>query len=177
MADKNVPVEGYTDITKEYETQQKNINKHISNVELRQQELKNYIADIDSNIKFIQNLLQTEKDNEKSRMLRGAVSKNIELLTKLYSVYREYEDVKVKYVKETSSTMNFKHRLIEVDIRRIDEKLEGSDTDFMDVMKKVMDVFGGGADSTQPNKLSGKKVPLIESLQNEIVEEDKAYDL
>ncbi len=166
--------EQYKYINADYEGQRKDILKNISNVELRQQEIQNYITDIDTNIQTIRGMLVGEKDREKSRMLRGALSTNIELLMKMYSVYREYEDVKVKYVKENSTVINSKHRILEIDIRRIDEKIEGSDNDFADVMRQTMLMFSKFGEKQSQ---AGTRVAISEDVQNQMISEDKAYEL
>lgn len=164
--------EDYDYIESDFTSQKAKLEQKIANVELRQQELQNYIADLDSNITYLRGLLPNEKDKEKNRLLRGAISKNIELLARLYSTYREYEDVKVKYYKIISDDTHKKHSLIAVDIRRIDEKVKDiDDTDFLGVMKEMMNLVSG------VQKKHEGLIPLSEDVQREMETEDEAYKL
>lgn len=164
--------DNYDFIDTDFDSQRKKLEKQITGVELRQQEIQRHIADIDSNIQYLNQYLQSQKDKEKQRIIRGSIAKHIELIAKLYSVNREYEDVKVKYLKDISSNIYQKHHLISVDIRRIDEKVDKfDDTDYMGVMKQVMDLI-----STERSKFDGK-IPLSEEVQKEMENEDEAYKL
>jgi len=164
--------DNYDFIDTDFDSQRKKLEKQITNVELRQQEIQRHIADIDNNIQYLNQYLQTQKDKEKQRITRGAIAKHIELIAKLYSVNREYEDVKVKYFKDISTNIYQKHHLISVDIRRIDEKVDKlDDTDYIGVMKQVMDLI-----STERHKFDGK-IPLSEEVQKEMENEDEAYKL
>jgi len=164
--------DSYDFIETDFSDHKKKLEKHIIGVELKQQELQRHISDIDGNIQFLNQYLQAEKDQEKQRVVRGAVAKNIELIAKLYSVNREYEDVKVKYLKDISTNIYQMHHLVSVDIRRIDEKIEKlDDGDFVGVMKQVMDLI------THERKLHEGKIPLSEDVQIEMEKEDEAYKL
>lgn len=164
--------EDYDYIESDFSDIKKKMEQKIANTELRQQELQNYIADLDQNIVYLRGLLPHEKDKEKNRMIRGAISKNIELLSRLYSTYREYEDVKVKYFKIISDDTHKMHHLIAVDIRRIDEKVKDiDDTDFLGVMKEMMSLVSG------VRKKHEGLIPLSEDVQIEMEKEDEAYKL
>lgn len=164
--------EDYDYIDSDFTDQKVKLEQKIANVELRQQELQNYIADLDQNIVYMRGLLPNEKDKEKQRMIRGGIAKNIELLQKLYSTYREYEDVKVKYYKIISDDTHKKHHLIAVDIRRIDERVKDiDDTDFLGVMKEMMKLVTGVQEKHQG------MIPLSEDVQKEMENEDEAYKL
>jgi len=165
------------EIRKDYDDHRDELKKQISVVELRQNEIQNYIMDLDANVVYLRAMIQTEKDAQKSKAYRGAIASNIDLLVKLYSVNKEYEDVKVKYYKESSTTLNLKHRLIEIDIRKINEKMDITDKDFMDVMKTVMDLFSANNKRVLIDESSNERITVAEKLQNEIVTEDKVYDL
>lgn len=164
--------EYHSGIEQDFATQKKELQNSISGVKIKQQEIQKYIADIDSNVQYLQGLLPSEKDKEKSRLIRGAISKNIDLLAKLYSVNREYEDVKVKYFKNISDDLYKMHHLVSVEIRKIDEKVkEIDDTDFIGVMKQLMDLVSG------EQKKHGGSIPLSEDLQKEMEEEAPEYTL
>jgi len=164
--------DSYDFIETDFTEQKKKLEKQIIGVELKQQEIQKHIADIDSNIQYLNQYLQSEQDKEKQRIIRGAIAKNIELIAKLYSVNREYEDVKVKYFKDISSNIYQMHHLVSVDIRRIDEKVDKiDDGDFVGVMKQVMDLI------SSERSLHEGKIPLSEDVQRDMEKEDEAYKL
>ena len=165
-------LDSYDYIEGDYTNERKNIEKQIGVIEIRQQEIQNYIATIDQNITFMNGLLQQgETNKDKVRAIRGALGKNIETLTKLYQVYREYEDTKQRYHKLLSENMYKMHHLISVDIRRIDEKLEKmGDGDFFGIFKEFANIMG-------EKKECDTRIPVSEDLNRELGEDDPNYKL
>lgn len=162
----------YDYIETDYTGERKKIEKQIGVIEVRQQEIQNYIAQIDQNITFMQGLLQQgEQNKDKVRAIRGALGKNIETLTKLYSIYREYEDTKQKYHRLLSDNIYKMHHLISVDIRRIDEKLEKmGDGDFFGVFKEFVNIMGS-------KKECDTRIPISEDVNRELGDESPDYKL
>ena len=165
-------LDSYDYIETDYTDERKDIEKQIGVIEIRQQEIQNYIATIDQNITFMNGLLQqSETNKDKIRAIRGALGKNIETLTKLYQVYREYEDTKQRYHKLLSENMYKMHHLISVDIRRIDEKLEKmGDGDFFGIFKEFVNIMS-------EKKECDTRIPVSEDLNRELGEDDPNYKL
>lgn len=127
---------------------EKTLTKQIDHIVLRQQELQKHIANLESNIQNLHHIIALEKQQPKPNFGRikdcyTSVTKTIELIGKIYDTYRAFEDVKFKYHKQISES-NFRYvHLIEVDIRRIEEKMM-SETDsggFMEVLNVLMEGF------------------------------------
>lgn len=136
----------YDHITEEFDLQKNILERQISGIELRQQELQLHISHIEQANNHLDLLIQQEKDKRKKGGLFNAKTRNIELLTKLYSVYREFEDTKYKYHNNISDIITKEHRLIEVDIRRIDDKVDKmTGDDMVDMFKNLSSLFGKNA--------------------------------
>lgn len=134
----------YKHIKEDYENQELIIKNQIVLIESRQQELQNYIVTIDAGINHLQTIIMIEEkkkpiDYDKISRLRGSITKNIQMLNDLYQTYKEYEAVKFKYIQELG-TSNLKfHHLLEVEIRRIDEKLDKNvDLEFIDIIQHMI---------------------------------------
>jgi hypothetical protein len=163
----------YDYIGDDFSKQKSELEKQIIVMTTRQSEIQNHILAIEQNISFLNSYIAKNKeDQEKQRVGRGAISKNIELLAKLYQVYREFEDTKVRYYKNISDDTYRFHHLISVDIRRIDEKfsaVEGGD--FFGVIKEMMNLI------QHVQNEHGGKIPLTEDLQGDLVKTNPEYDL
>ncbi|MDX1700766.1 MAG: hypothetical protein R3250_09120 [Melioribacteraceae bacterium] len=162
----------YDYIETDFSNEKKDILKQIGVIEVRQQEIQNYIATIDQNVTYLNGLLQQGMENkDKIRAVRGAIGKNIDTLTKLYSIYREYEDTKQRYHKLLSDNMYKMHHLISVDIRRIDEKLEKiGDGDFFGVFNEFVRIMGD-------KKECDTRIPITEDVNVELGKEKADYKL
>jgi hypothetical protein len=115
------------------------LEKQITLVELRQQELQNYMSIIDGHITHFDNAAnheaqQNKPDYAKLNKLRAASAKNIEIITDLHNSYKEYETVKFRYFKEISDNNYKKNRLISVDIKRLGTS-EEMGTEFYEIMR------------------------------------------
>ena len=152
----------YDHITDEFNFQKETLERQISVIEVRQQEIQMKISEIENANNHLDILIQTEKDPKRKNSYYSAKVRNIELMTKLYDCYRSFEDVKFKYYNNISDIIHKSHRLIEVEIRKIDEKLAKLDDDgLVDVLKNVSQLF------IQSNN-SGNSVPLPTEVQSEI---------
>ena len=144
----------YDHITDDFEFQKETIEKQISVIEIRQQEIQMRISEIENANSHLDVLIQTEKDNRKKSAFYSAKVRNIELMTKLYDCYRSFEDVKYKYYNGISDIIYKSHRLIEVEIRKIDERVAKLDDDgLVDVLKNVSQLFIQSNNSEQPNQI------------------------
>ena len=170
--DGNGVTDTYDYIETDFSKERKDIEKQISVIEVRQQEIQNHIASIDSNVVYLNGLLQQGVENkDKIRAIRGAIGKNIDTLAKLYSIYREYEDTKQKYHRLVSDNMYKMHHLISVDIRRIDEKLEKmGDGDFFGVFSEFVNIMSG-------KKECDSRIPISEDINKELADERPDYKL
>ena len=149
--------------------------KQIDNIVLRQQELQAYITEVDQSIKGLKSYIIREKqaqppNQDKIKNCQIAISRHIELISKLYESYRSFEETKFKYQKQISES-NFKYiHMIEIDIRRIEEKLDNtlSDSSFSEVMHALVEGF------KNVNK-SGSD-PIIQKSEQDLLE-DPSYKM
>lgn len=155
----------YDHITEEFDIQKDLLERQIIGIELRQQEIQSHITSIEAANNQLDIMINQEKDNRKKGSYFAAKVRNIELLTKLYSVYREFEDSKFKYHNNMSDIIYKGHRLIEVDIRKLDEKLDSmTGDDMVDMFKNL-------------NKLFSSNKQLSPEIENEIIVEEDEYKL
>lgn len=150
------------------------LEKQIENITLRQQELQNHISRLESNVMHLEQIVATEKQQPKPNhdRIKGcyiAISKNIELIAKLYECYNRFEDVKFKYHKQISES-NYKYiHLLEVEIRRIEESLDRDieSGGFSEVMRVLMEGFKQSA---------SQKAEMIKEYEEDL-NEDPQYKL
>ena len=137
----------YDHITDEFNLQKETLERQIINIEIRQQEIQNLIVTIENANNYLDTLIKQEKDNRRKASLYGAKTKNVELLTKLYDTYNRFEDVKFKYHNNISDIMFKSHRLIEVEIRKIDEKLNNlNNNDLVEMFNTMSKMFSNNSD-------------------------------
>lgn len=142
------------EIGKAYDTIKSDLEKQITNIELRQQELQQYITKIDSGINQLQMLLDKEKDQHKIKSFRNALTHNIELISKLYDTYKEYETVKFRYFKEIDDNNDKKHNLLAVKIRQLDIKADFvNDDGFIQMMQMLSNLKNEESSNTDEDSV------------------------
>lgn len=128
-------------IINSFENISTDLEKQISLITQRQQELQNYMVMIDNHINHFDQMIhkesqKTNPDYKKIANYRSASFKNIELMTVLHNSYKEYEAVKFRYFKEISDNNYKKQKLINVDIKRIGTN-EQVGAEFYDIMRNL----------------------------------------
>ena len=119
------------------------VENDINGIIIRQQEIQNFISSVETSISDIeQNLLREKRSKtpnyESMKALRGALSKNIELVKDLYDSYRGFEDSKVKYRKLISDAKLNYQQLVKVKIRQLDIKSEKvDDTTLISLLRNI----------------------------------------
>lgn len=156
----------YLDIKKDESNRRKELEKQITNLENRQQELQYYITLLDQNVKDFETLILHEKQQpspnyQQINTNQIIISKNIELLTKVYTTYREYEDIKFKCRKEINDSSFKTTHLLNVSIRQLDEKTDKlSDGDFVAMLSSLTDMIKKQANTNAPSTNSDLENPL-----------------
>lgn len=117
-------VKEYSNIKKEFNDQQNELKQQIDHISLRQLDIQNHIMTIEYANQNLMTMIQNEKDNSQKGKYYSGVKSNISLLTELHSVYKDYESVKCQYYKNITDLTYKKNHLVEVEIRRLDEKVE-----------------------------------------------------
>lgn len=119
------------------------IEHQISNIELRQQELQGYITTIQTAVNAIEQQISVEErksspNYQQIHSWRGAIFKNIELISKLYDTYKEFENVKIRCQKEINDSSYKTFHLVEVSIKQLDHKFDNlKDTNIITVLMEL----------------------------------------
>ena len=156
--------EDYDSIRESFVKTEQQLEKQITHIEYKQNELQNYITTIDNAISHIEQTIakeqQTPKPNQdRIRGLRSSVSKNVELVTKLYDSYKEFESVKFRYHKELSDNNYRSQRLIELELKKMDDRSNSLGQEFYNIMRNLAGLQKND-DDMDPELLEQAKVPL-----------------
>lgn len=147
---------------------------HITNLNLRMQEIHTYILSINQNITQLENIVvfeqsQKQPNYDKIRKLRDAITKNVELISTLYDTYRGFEETKFKYNKEINDNSYKYHHLVAVDLQRLNKKMDDAGHLFFQIMESINKGFSYNKDPLD----DGPKSPLLEQADTELEEDDK----
>lgn len=119
-----MPVNNYEAVVKSFSDQEERVSRQITHIEVKQQELQNYIVNLERNNNRLESLIQNEKDPAKKTDYYKIMKSNISMVNELYMTYARYEEIKSKYFTNVSDLVYKKNHLIEVEIRRLDEVSE-----------------------------------------------------
>lgn len=128
------------EIFTEVERNNSDLEKEIFLVRDKQQEIQRFISIIESNISFLETELNGNKklDYNQKVYIRRDITKNIEMINELYNTFRGFEEVKFKYKKAISENNLAAIKLIEVQVRQLNDRLDKFDNNsFMDVLKEM----------------------------------------
>ena len=128
-------------IIKSFESISERLEKQITLIVGKQQELQNYLVMIDNHIMHFDQMIQQEMqssqpDYKKINSYRSASFKNIELMSVLHTTFKGYEEVKFRYFKEISDSNYKQQRLISVDIKRVGTS-EDMGQEFYEIMRSL----------------------------------------
>ncbi len=130
------------EILQDFSIQKTTLENQIDLLNQRILALQNHILTLEQTNRTLEHMAQAEKDASQRSRFFAAIRGNIELLTKLYSVVKDFEDVRFKYFKEVDDVLFNKHKLVAVEIRRIDEKIgEAASTDLIGFFEKLSTVL------------------------------------
>lgn len=136
-------LKNYDEIRQDFDDRNSKLEKRITNIEYQQQALQNFIANIEQTINFLENEVNKENNKQQPNVdriqkLRNALTKNIEILNSLHNTYKEYESVKFRYYKELDDNSIQKHKLVEIELRKLDEKTDNFKADdFIQMMQML----------------------------------------
>lgn len=180
MSENNVNSE-IIEITQSFEKLSKSLEKQISNIELRQQELQNYMITLDNHINHFDQMVNIESQQpnpnyKKISGLRKVSFDNIELLTNLHNSYKEYENVKFKYYKEIGVYNTTKQKMIHIDIKRVGT-VEEMGNEFYEIMRNLSRLNLNNDSKVQlTDKQIQQNNKLIEQVKQGF-DEDSEYEL
>lgn len=137
------------------------LSKEIQHLQVLIDDLIGYKLSIENANITIQQLIRNETSADKKTKLNYYISKNVELLTRIFSTIAEFENIKYRYHKEVDDVILNKFKLLAVDIRKIEEKMH-------DPEDGIFAFFEGIKNAT-----SGKKMTEI----NDAIKDNKEYQL
>jgi len=111
-------------IAKELDERTEQLNREIELITIRQTEIQAHIHNLENVIKHFKQMIKVEKDPDKRSRFHNVISHNIELLAKLYSVYREFEDTKNKFYKEGNTLVLSKIRITNIELDKIQKEID-----------------------------------------------------
>ncbi len=129
------------EIVQSFTDQEDNLNKQISVIETKILSVQRHILTLEQANQVIEKLAQSEKDPTQKFKYYSAIRNNVELLARLYEVVKEFENVKFKYFKEVDDVIYNKYRLIAVEIRRLEEKIDSGNFSFLEFFEKLAVTF------------------------------------
>jgi len=156
-------LEDYDNVKDSFVKTEENLEKQITNIEYKQTELQNYMTTIENSISHMEQMVDKEQQTanpsfDRIRGLRTAIVKNVELITKLYDTYKEFESVKFRYHKELSDNNYRKQRLIELELKKMDDRSNSLGQEFYNIMRNLAGLQKN--DSIDQELLEQASVPL-----------------
>jgi len=156
-------LEDYKNVKDSFIKTEEQLEKQIIHIEYKQNELQNYITTIENSISHMEQMISKEKQNSKPnhdriRGLRTSISKNVELIIKLYESYKEFESVKFRYHKELSDNNYRKQRLIELELKKMDDRSNSLGQEFYNIMRNLAGLQKDN--NIDPELLKQASVPL-----------------
>jgi len=116
------------------------LEEQIEHIKLIEQKINHLIYDLEAANQHLNTLIQNEKDPNKKKGYYSAISYNVEKLTKLYSVLREYQDTKYKYLSTISDMSYKKNRLVHLELAKIQE---GAQHENYVLFNRLINAMGG----------------------------------
>lgn len=158
----------YGNIKKDFSDSNNTLKKQITGIDLKQQEIQKYIATIDNAVTQLEQLIYHEQNQpspnyNKIKSLRGAITNNIELVSNLYNSYKEFEMVKFRYYKEVDDNNYKMHRLIELELKKVDQNVNKLGEEFYNMMRNLSQI------SNSDNEITDQA--------NQILQNDEEYDI
>lgn len=134
-------------IKDEFNIDRSNLEKQIEQIILIEQKLNLIIYDLESANDHVKTILQNEKDPQKKKNLYNAISFNVEKLTNLYSVVRQYQDTKHKYFATISDLTVKKNKMLYVDLK---DSKKGLDDSYL-LFNKLVTILNGDHSAISPD--------------------------
>lgn len=136
----NELVDDKEQIENEFSHDRSLFEKQIDHLGLIEQKINYLIYDLEAANQHLQTLIENETDVQKKRSYHTAIAYNVERLTKLYSVLREYQDTKYKYYSTMGDLTYKKNRLMHIELSKIKDT-SGSDNYML--INRLLSAMGG----------------------------------
>ena len=113
-------------VEKEFAEQIDRILRQIEVVNNKQTEITVQINTIKSAVDFLRQVVNSEEDPKKKRRYYELIASNIEILVKLYTVWKEFEDVKCRYYRDCSDLIARKNRIVNIELEKLQKDMDTS---------------------------------------------------
>ncbi len=126
-----------TEIRTEFSERKKQLEQQIDHLDNLIIDLKSHKISLENANRQLEQLASQETDAVKKAKYFAAIRTNIELLTKIFNSMSEIESIKHRYHKEINDITIGKFRLLDVDIRKIDEGLKNGGENLSEFFEKL----------------------------------------
>lgn len=118
------------------------IEKNISIITVRQQEIQKFITILNEGIENLETIISRDSTSgtpnyDRIKACRAAITKNVEQIAELYNVYRAFEDTKVRYISGQSDNKYRYNRLINIDVTKLKMDSLGDNTKFTEMLASL----------------------------------------
>ncbi|HQM07631.1 MAG TPA: hypothetical protein PLR97_07535 [Bacilli bacterium] len=136
-------IDSKTEIKTEFSERKKQLEQQIDHLDNFITDLKSHKISLENANRQLEQLAAQETDAVKKAKYFAAIRTNIELLTKIFNSMSELESIKHRYHKEINDITIGKFRLLDVDIRKIDEGLKNGGENLSEFFEKLGNAMSG----------------------------------
>jgi DNA repair ATPase RecN len=136
-------IDSKAEIKIEFSERKKQLEQQIDHLDNLITDLKSHKISLENANRQLEQLASQETDAVKKAKYFAAIRTNIELLTKIFNSMSELESIKHRYHKEINDITIGKFRLLDVDIRKIDEGLRNGGENLSEFFEKLGNAMSG----------------------------------
>lgn len=125
------------EIKTEFKERKTELQNQIDHLNSLITDLKSHKISLETANRTIEQLASQESDPVKRAKYYSAIRANIELLTKVFGAISELENIKHRYHKEIDDVMISKFKIIDIDMRKIEEGLKNSGENLAEFFEKL----------------------------------------
>lgn len=134
----------------------------INDIETRQSELKLLIddlkIDVDQMRQDIYNMSIAQVPNYQAiGTMRRAVNESLQIVNNFYSTDKEYEGVKMRYIKQKDDISLSSYKMIMIDLKKLDNVSE----DYKDIMIDITKLINNTVDKIKNTNIETEKTDTI----------------
>ena len=129
--------ENKTAIVAEFSERRTKLEQEIDHLDNFIIDLKSHKISLEHVNSQLEQLAAQEQDRNKRTKFFVAIRANIELLTKIFNSISELENIKQRYHKELNDVMTNKIKLVEIDIRKLEEGLKNGSENLSEFFEKL----------------------------------------
>jgi len=136
-------IDSKIEIKSEFAQRKIQLEQQIDRIDNFITDLKSHKISLENANRQLEQIVSQETDTVKKVKYYTAVRSNIELLVKIFSSISELESVKHRYHKEINDITIGKFKLVDVDIRKLDERLNSGGENLSEFFEKLGNAMSG----------------------------------